>query len=113
MSKGLMGRDMSTCLGLAGCDKLHCDESLATLREGLHGAEMDKAWLNGVDLRGAAHRSVSSVEMSCSVLSKSRSRRGDLETSSSSVDMTISAGLRGGERGLDGTCSSRDSAIST
>lgn len=97
-SKGLIGRDTSICLGLAGCDKLHCD-GLARWGEGLHGAEMDKAWLNGLDLRGAAGRSLSSVEMSCFW-----SRLGDMGISSSSVDATISTGLRG-ERGLDGTLS--------
>lgn len=110
MSKGLMGRDTSTCLGLAGCDELHRD-GLARLREGLHGAEMDQAWLNGLDLRGAAQRSLSSVEMSSS---ESRSRHGDLGTSSSSVVcVTVSAGLRGGGQGLDGTLSPRGSAVPT
>lgn len=101
ISKGLIGRDTSTCLGLAGCDKLHCD-GLERLGEGLHGAEMGKAWLNGLDLHGGADRSLSSVEMSCSVSSDLLSRLVDLGSSSSSVDVAVSTGLRG-EWGLDGT----------
>lgn len=96
-----MGRDTSTCLGLAGCDELHCG-GLARRRAGLHGAEMDEAWLNGLDLQGAAERSLSSVEMSCSVSS-------DSGVSSSSVD--VAAGLRG-ERGPDETLSTRVSPAS-
>lgn len=110
-SKGLMGRVTSTCPGLAGCDKLQCD-GLASLWDGLHGAEMDKAWLNVLDLQGAAERSLSSVEMSCFVSSDSRSRIGDLGISSSSVDVATSMGLRG-ERGLDGELSIRGSELST
>lgn len=91
-----MGRDTSTCLGLAGCDKLRRDGSVS-LRKGLHGAEMDEAWLNGLDLQGAAERSLSSVETSRSVSSGSRSRLGDLGISSSSVDAAISTGINRGE----------------